>query len=66
MIYVVAKLTNFNKLKTALPENKDLIDQADYWDDDRMDFLRKRVLDQGNDAKREILGQLEKFNLTIK
>lgn len=57
---------NFNKLKTALPENKDLIDQADYWDDDRMDFLRKRVLDQGNDAKREILGQLEKFNLTIK
>jgi hypothetical protein len=57
---------NFNKLKSALPDNKDLIDQADYWNEDRMEFLRKRILDQGNDAKREILGQLDKFNLTIK
>ena len=59
-------MDNFNKLRDALPDNKDLIDQADYWGEDRMDFLRKRVLDQGNDAKREILGQLDKFNLTIK
>jgi len=58
--------TNFNKLKSALPDNKDLINQADYWNEDRMEFLRKRILDQGNDAKREILGQLDKFNLTIK
>lgn len=57
---------NFNKLKNALPNNKDLIDQADYWNEDRMEFLRKKILDQGNDAKREILGQLDKFNLTIK
>jgi hypothetical protein len=56
----------FKKLKNALPENEELINQADYWTEDRMEFLRKKVLDQGNDAKREIIGQLEKFNLTIK
>ena len=57
---------SFNKLKEALPENQDLINQADYWDESRMEFLRKKILDGGNDARREIIGQLEKFNLTIK
>jgi hypothetical protein len=31
-----------------------------------MEYVRKKILDQGNDALREILGQLEKFNLTTK
>ena len=57
---------SFRKLKASFPENIDLIDQADYWDDDRMEYVRKKILDQGNDALREILGQLEKFNLTTK
>jgi len=57
---------SFRKLKTAFPEDIDLINQADYWDDDRMEYVRKKILDQGNDALREILGQLEKFNLTTK
>jgi len=57
---------NFRKLKQALPEEIDLIDQADYWDDSRMDYLRKKILDKGNDSLREILGQLEQFNLTTK
>tara|TARA_Y100000592_G_C5202889_1_gene191378 strand:+ start:76 stop:363 length:288 start_codon:yes stop_codon:yes gene_type:complete len=57
---------NFRKLKQALPEEIDLIDQADYWDESRMDYLRKKILDKGNDSLREILGQLEQFNLTTK
>jgi hypothetical protein len=58
--------SNFRKLKRSLPEGIDLINQADYWDDERMDYLRKKILDQGNDALREIIGHLEKFNLTTK
>ena len=57
---------NFRKLKQALPEEIDLIDQADYWDESRMDYLRKKILDKGNDSLREMLGQLEQFNLTTK
>ena len=57
---------NFRKLKQALPEEIDLIDQADYWDESRMDYLRKKILDKGNDSLREILGQVEQFNLTTK
>lgn len=55
---------NFEKLKTALPENEQLISQADYFDDSRMEFIRKQILDLGNDARREIINQLEQFNLT--
>jgi hypothetical protein len=57
---------NFRKLKQALPEEIDLIDQADYWDDSRMDYLRKKILDKGNDSLREIISQIEQFNLTTK
>jgi len=57
---------NFNKLKRALPRDQHLIDQADYWDEDRMEYLRKKILDSGNHSLREIMGQLEQFNLTIK
>lgn len=57
---------NFRKLKNSLPEEVDLIDQADYWDESRMDYLRKKILDKGNDSLREVLGQLEQFNLTTK
>tara|TARA_R100000808_G_C2149557_1_gene157978 strand:+ start:1358 stop:1645 length:288 start_codon:yes stop_codon:yes gene_type:complete len=57
---------SFYKLKRALPENSDLISQADYWDEGRMDYLRKKVLDSGNDALREIMGQLDQFELTVK
>lgn len=56
---------NFNKLKNAMPENNELISQADYWDESKMEYIRKKVLDQGNNTQREIIGQLEKFNLTI-
>ena len=57
---------SFNKLKVALPQDKDLINQADYWDEETMDFIRKRILDSGNNALRELVGQIQQFNLTTK
>lgn len=58
--------SNHAKLKQALPDNAELINQADYWDESRMEYLRKKILDNGNDALREIIGQIDQFNLTIK
>jgi len=57
--------SNFDKLKNAIPENNELIDQANYWDESKMEYIRKKVLDQGNNTQREILSHLEKFDLTI-
>tara|TARA_Y100001938_G_scaffold147133_1_gene227664 strand:+ start:1529 stop:1855 length:327 start_codon:yes stop_codon:yes gene_type:complete len=56
----------FTKLKMALPEEADLIEQANYWDEERMDHLRKRILDSGNHSLRELVGQIEQFQLTSK
>jgi hypothetical protein len=56
---------NFQKLKSALPENQALIEQANCFDNARMEFVRKQILDNGNNAQREIIGHLEKFDLTI-
>jgi len=54
---------NFAKLKRALPDYKELIDQADYFDQDKMKFLRKRVLDLGNDSLRCQNEDLDKFTV---
>lgn len=43
------------KLKSALPEQyQEYVDLADYFNEDKMRQLRKRVLDVGNDAVRAI------------
>ena len=57
---------SFRKLKDAIPQSSSLIDQADYLDDEKMEYMRKKILDQGNQSLREIIAQLEKFNLTTK
>jgi hypothetical protein len=44
-----------SKLKAALPsEYKNYVELADYFTDEKMKVLRKRVLDVGNDAVRAI------------
>jgi hypothetical protein len=58
--------THFEKLKNALPEEETLLEQANYWDEDTMDFLRKKILDNGNNALREIVGQLEQLQVITK
>ena len=57
---------NFNKLKESLPENEDLIVQADYFDDDKLRYLRKKVLDMGNEVIRNNSIDLENFTISFK
>jgi len=55
---------NFDKLYDALPdEYHDLVDMADYFDEDRFSAYRKKVLDYGNEALRNCLGELENFQV---
>lgn len=55
----------FDKLKEAMPERLDLINQADYFDDHKMQYLRKKVLDMGNESLRESSTHLEKFTINF-
>ena len=54
---------NFDKLKKSLPEDQQLIVQADYFDEDKLKYLRKKVLDAGNDSLRNQNEDLEKFTV---
>lgn len=57
---------HFNKLKRHLPEDYlPLIEQADYFDYEKLQHLRKRTLDIGNEAVRNIEGGLENFTITF-
>ena len=51
----------FHKLKKHLPEHADIIDQANYFDQDKMQYLRKKILDMGNESIRDSQNDLEKF-----
>ena len=53
---------HFDKLKRSIPEEfHPLIDQSNYFDRRKMQHLRKRVLDMGNDSMRGQNEDLEKF-----
>ena len=52
---------SFAKLKRSLPEHADLIDQANYFDHEKMQYLRKKILDMGNESIRDSKNDLEKF-----
>ena len=53
---------NLKKLKN-LPEHKALLEQADYFSEEKMQYLRKKVLDMGNDNIRSNDDDLEKFTI---
>ena len=60
-------LINFSKLRKALPEEySPLIDQADYFDQHKMQYLRKKILDMGNESIRETNNDLENFTISFK
>lgn len=60
-------LINFSKLRKALPEEySSLIDQADYFDQHKMQYLRKKILDMGNESIREANNDLENFTISFK
>lgn len=49
------------KLEKLLPEDKKLIEAANYMDQNKFALYRKRILDAGNATIRQISPQLEKF-----
>ena len=54
---------SFHKLKKHLPEHSDLLDQANYFDEEKMQYLRKKILDMGNESIRGSQNDLEKFTV---
>ena len=54
---------HFSKLKRSLPNSEGIINQADYLDENNLDYMRKKVLDIGNDCRRQIETELEKFDV---
>ena len=57
---------HFSKLKRNLPEDyTSLLDQADYFDEDKLQHLRKRTLDIGDETIRNLEGELENFTISF-
>ena len=54
---------HFCKLRKNLPEHKALIEQADYFDEKKMQYLRKKILDTGNENIRSNDDDLDKFTI---
>ncbi len=50
-------IENFEKLYESLHNYKDLVRQADYFTEEKMSYLRKKVLDAGNNCIRNITGE---------
>ena len=60
-------MINFSKLREALPsEHSPLINQADYFDQHKMQYLRKKILDMGNESIRDTNNDLENFTISFK
>ncbi len=58
---------NFQKLNKNLPkEYSALISQADYFDEDKLQYLRKKILDMGNETIRESENNIENFTISFK
>lgn len=52
---------HFERLRNNVPEEfRPLVDQANYFDDRKMKWVRKRVLDLGNDSLRRSEEDLDK------
>jgi hypothetical protein len=56
----------FKKLKESIPEHEKLISQAEYLDEAQFNYLRKKILDSGNDVRRELMTYMENFDIKIK
>ena len=55
---------NFDKLRYNLPEGcLPVVDQADYFSEEKLQHLRKRTLDIGNETIRNIQGDLDNYTI---
>ena len=57
---------SFAKLKKHLPEHEAIIDQANYFDELKMQYLRKKILDIGNETIRQSDNNFERFTINFK
>ena len=57
---------HFKKLKKNIPDYEEIIAQADYFDKDKLQYYRKKILDIGNESIRETNSDLEKFTINFK
>tara|TARA_B110000305_G_C18969198_1_gene416328 strand:+ start:80 stop:364 length:285 start_codon:yes stop_codon:yes gene_type:complete len=58
---------HFNKLRKNMPQAlMPIIDQADYFDEDRLKYLRKKILDMGNEVIRDYDNNIEHFTISFK
>ena len=63
----MSMLLILKNLKKALPDDyTSLIDQADYFDHNKMQYLRKKILDMGNESIRESENNFENFTISFK
>jgi hypothetical protein len=57
---------HFGKLKKNMPEGfLPIIEQADYFDEEKLQHLRKRTLDLGNETIRNVESELENFTISF-
>ena len=56
----------FERLKEALPESEDIIRQAEYLDEGQLNYIRKKILDSGNDVRRELFACIENLEIKFK
>jgi hypothetical protein len=55
----------FDKLRGSMPEYKKLLDQAEFLDSGKSNYIRKKILDSGNGAIREIISELENYDVNF-
>lgn len=53
-----------NKLNSKV--DLETLKNIDYFDENKYNYIRKKILDSGNEAIREIERNLEKLNFTLK
>ena len=55
----------FYKLKAVLEGDEDIIEQANGLDAEKMEYLRKKILDAGNDCVRQTISDLENYTINL-
>ena len=55
----------FQKLKRQIPSHTSSLDCANYFDDAKMEYVRKKILDAGNGCIRTISGEIENFDINV-
>lgn len=48
---------SLERLKNIIPEQSDLIDQSNCFTKEKMQYIRKKILDNGNDCVRNLIGE---------